>query len=60
MKGKGEGERYIELNAEFQRITRRNRKVFLNEKKMQRNRGKQRMGKIRDIFKKISDIKGLQ
>ena len=42
-KGKGEKERYIHLNAEFQRITRRNKKAF--QRSMQRNRGKKQNGK---------------
>ena len=55
-KGKGERERYIHLNAEFQRA-RRDKKAFLSEqcKEMEENN---RMGKSRDLFKKIRDIKG--
>ena len=58
MKGKGERERYIKLNVEFQRTTRKDKKVFLNEqcKAIEENN---RMGKIRDLFKKIGDIKGI-
>ena len=54
---KGERERYTELNAEFQRIARRNKKAFLNEqsKEIVENN---RMGKTRDLFKKIRDTKG--
>ena len=57
MKGKGEKERYIHLNAEFQRITRRNKKAFLSDqcKEIEENN---RMGKTRDLFKKIRDTKG--
>ena len=57
MKGKGEKERYIHLNAEFQRIARRDKKVFLSGecKKIEENN---RMGKTRDLFKKIRDTKG--
>ena len=57
VKGKGKKERYIHLNAEFQRIARRDKKAFLSEqcKGIQENN---RMGKTRDIFKKIRDIKG--
>ena len=57
MKDKGERERYTQLNAEFQRIARRDKKVFLNEqcKEME---GNNRMGKTRDLFKKVGDIKG--
>ena len=56
-KGKGEKERYTQLNAEFQRITRKDRKVFLSEqdKEIEENN---RMGKARDIFKKIRDTSG--
>ena len=58
MKGKGERERYIQLNAEFQRITRRNKKAFLNKqcKEIEENN---RIGKTRDLFNKIGDIMGL-
>ena len=57
MKSKGEKERYTHLNAEFQRIPRRDKKAFLS------NQGKEieennRMGKTRDLFKKIRDTKG--
>ena len=56
-KGKGEKERYIYLNAEFQRIPRRDKKAFLSDqcKEIEENN---RMGKTRDLFKKIRDIKG--
>ena len=56
-KGKGEKERYTHLNAEFQRITRRDNKAFLNDqcKEIEENN---RMGKTRDLFKKIRDNKG--
>ena len=56
-KGKGEKERYIYLNAEFQRIARRNKKAFLSDqcKEIEENN---RMGKTRDLFKKIRDTKG--
>ena len=56
-KGKGEKERYIHLNAEFQRIARREKKTFLSEqcKEIEENN---RMGKTRDLFKKIRDTKG--
>ena len=58
MKGKGERERYTQLNAEFQRITRRNKKAFLNKqcKEIEENN---RIGKTRDLFNKIGDIMGL-
>ena len=57
VKGKGEKERYIHLNAEFQRITRRNKRAFLSDhyEEIEENN---RMGKTRDLFKKIRDIKG--
>ena len=56
-KGKGENERYIHLNAEFQRIARRDKKAILSDecKEIEENN---RMGKIRDLFKKIKDTKG--
>ena len=57
MKSKGEKERYFHLNAELERIARRDKKAFL-KRSMQRNRGKQQMGKTRDLFKKIRDTKG--
>ena len=55
--GKGEKERYIRLNAEFQRIARRDEKAFLSDqcKKIEENNG---MKKTRELFKKIRDIKG--
>ena len=57
VKGKGEKERYSHLNAEFQRIAKRDKKVFLSNqcKKIEENN---RMGKTRDLFKKIRDTKG--
>src|SRR5574337_1240863 len=57
VKSKGEKERYKHLNAEFQRIARRNKKAFLSDqcKEIEENN---RMGKTRDLFKKIRDIKG--
>ena len=57
MKGKGEKERYTHLNAEFQRIARRNKKVFLSDQCKQIEE-KNRMGKTRDLFSKFSDTKG--
>ena len=55
---KGENERYTHLNAEFQRIARRDRKTFLSDqcKEIEENN---RMGKTRDLFKKIRDTKGI-
>ena len=57
VKGKGEKERYTHLNAEFQRIARRDKKAFLSDqcKETEENN---RMGKTRDLFKKIRDTKG--
>ena len=56
-KSKGGKERYTHLNAEFQRIARRDKKAFLSDqcKEMEENN---RMGKARDLFKKIRDTKG--
>ena len=57
MKSKGEKERYTHLNAEFQRIARRDKKAFLSDqwKEIEENN---KMGKTRDLFKKIRDTKG--
>ena len=57
-KGKGEKERYIYLNAEFQRTARRDKKAFLHDqcKELDENN---RTGKARDLFKKIRDTKGM-
>ena len=57
VKGKGEKERYTHLNAEFQRIARRDKKAFLSNqcKEIEENN---RMGKTRALFKKIRDTKG--
>ena len=56
-KGKGERKRYTQLNAEFQRTERRDKKAFLNEqcKEIEENN---KMGKTRDRFKEIENIKG--
>ena len=51
-------ERYIHLNAEFQRIARRDKKAFLSEKYKEIEENN-RMGKTRDVFKKIRDTKGM-
>ena len=58
VKGKGEKERYIHLNAEFQRTARRDKKALLSDqcKEMEENN---RIGKTRDLFKKIRDTKGM-
>ena len=58
MKGKGEKERHTHLNAEFQRIARRDKKAFLSDqcKEIDENN---RMGKTRDLFKKIRNTKGI-
>ena len=57
-KGKREKERYAHLDAEFQRIARRDKKAFLSDhcKEIEENN---RMGKTRDLFKKIRDTKGI-
>jgi len=57
-KGKGEKERYTHLNAELQIIARRDKKAFLSDqcKEIEETN---RMGKTRDLFKKIRDIKGI-
>ena len=57
-KSKGEKERYKQLNAEFQKIARRDKKAFLSDqcKEIEENN---RMGKTRDLFKKIRDTKGI-
>ena len=57
VKSKGEKERYKHLNAEFQRIARRDKKAFLSDqcKEIEENN---KMGKTRDLFKKIRDTKG--
>ena len=57
VKGKGEKERYTHLNAEFQRIVRRDKKAFLSDQ-CKEIEGNNRMGKTRDLFKKIRDTKG--
>ena len=56
IKGKEEKEKYTQLNAEFQKIARRDNKAFLSEqyKEIEKNN---KMGKTRDLFKKIGDIK---
>ena len=58
MKGKGEKGRYTHLNAEFQRVARRDKKAFLSDqcKEIEEN---DKMGKTRDLFKKIRDTKGI-
>ena len=57
-KGKGEKERYTHLNAEFQRIARRDKKAFLSDqcKEIEENN---KIGKTRDLFKEIRNIKGI-
>ena len=57
MKGKGEKERYIHLNAEFQRIARRDKKAFLSDQCKETGENN-RLGKTGDLFKKIRDVKG--
>ena len=57
-KGKGVKERYTHLNAEFQRIARRDKKAFLSDQ-CKRKEENHSMGKTRDFFKKIRDTKGI-
>ena len=57
MKNKGEKERYKHLNAEFQRLARRDKKAFLSEQFKETEEHK-RIGKTRDLFKKIGEIQG--
>ena len=57
VRSKGEKERYTHLNAEFQRIARRDQKAFLSDQ-CKEIEGNNRMGKTRDLFKKIRDTKG--
>ena len=58
MKGKGERERYNQLNTEFERRVRRDKKAFLNDqcREIEENN---RMGKTREFFKKLADVKGI-
>ena len=56
-KGKGKRERYIQLNAEFQRIAGRDKKAFFNEQRIKLEDNSRR-GKTRDLFRKIGNIKG--
>ena len=56
-KGKGEKEKYTHLNAEFQRIARRDKKAFLSDQCKEIEESN-RIGKTRDLFKKIQDTKG--
>ena len=56
-KGKGEKKKYTHVNAEFQRIARRDKKAFLSDQ-YKEIEGNNRMGKTRDLFKKIRDTKG--
>ena len=58
VKGKGEKEKYTHLNAEFQRIARRDKKAFLSVQCIEIEEN-DRMGKTRDLFKKIRDTKGI-
>ena len=57
-KSKGEKERYTHMNAEFQRIARRDKKALLSEQ-CRETEENNRMGKTRDLFKKIRDTKGI-
>ena len=58
VKSKGERERYTQLNAEFQKIARRDKKAFVSEQCKEIEESN-RMGKTRDLFKKIGAIKGI-
>ena len=58
LKGKGEWERYAQLNTEFQRTARKDKKAFLSEQGKETEESN-RMGKTRDLFKKIRDTKGI-
>ena len=58
LKGKGEWERYAQLNTEFQRTARKDKKAFLSEQGKETEESN-RMGKTRDLFKKTGDIKGI-
>ena len=58
MKSKGEKERYTCLNAEFQRIARRDKKTFLSDQRKEIEENN-RMGKTKDLFKKVGDTKGI-
>ena len=59
VKGKGKRERQIQLNAEFQRTARKDKKAFLNEKlKKKKKEENNRMGKTGDLFQKIGNGKG--
>ena len=57
-KSKGEKQRYTHLNAEFQKIARKDKKAFFSDQ-CKEIEGNNRMGKTRDLFKKIRDIKGI-
>ena len=57
VKSKGEKERYAHLNAEFQRISRRDKKAFLSDQ-CKEIEGNNRKGKTRDLFNKVRDMKG--
>ena len=58
MKGNGKEESYIHLNADFQRIARRDKKAFLSDQCKEIEGKKNRMGKTRNLFKKIRNTKG--
>ena len=59
VKGKGEKESYTHLNAKFQRIAKRDKKAFLSDQCKKKIEENNRMGKTRDLFKKIRDTKGI-
>ena len=58
MKSKGENDRYTQLNAEFQRIARRDKKIFLSEQ-CRETEEYNRLGNTKDLLKKVGDIKGI-
>ena len=58
-KSKGEKERYTHLNVEFQRIARKDKKTFSDQCKEIEENKKKKMGKTRDLFKKVRDTKGI-
>ena len=57
MKSKGESERYIQLNAEFQKIAGRDKKAFFNQQRLIIEKNNKR-GKTKDLFRKIGNVKG--
>ena len=58
VKVKGEMERYTQVNAEFQRVARRDKKALYEQCKKKKKEENNKMGKTRDLFKKVGDMKG--